>query len=73
MKKKTSFGSNFGIFGPNLDQKKFFGGFFLYQILDFVGNDHCMDEKPHFGPELVPLNPNSDRQLFFQKSDVFSH
>ena len=24
-------------------------------------------EKPHFGPELGPLNPNSGRQIFFSK------
>ena len=24
------------------------------------------DEKPHFGPELGPLGPNSGRQFFFQ-------
>ena len=24
-------------------------------------------KKPHFGPELGPLNPNSGRQFFFSK------
>ena len=24
-------------------------------------------KKPHFGPDLGPLSPNSDRQFFFSK------
>ena len=32
-------------------------------------------EKPHFGPNVGPLDPNSGRQFnfFFQKSGFVSH
>ena len=55
-------------------------------MLDIVANYHCMQfqgkhmiqthahgEIFHFGPNLDPLDPNSSRQLFFQKSGLVSH
>ena len=55
-------------------------------MLDIVANYHCMQfqgkhmiqthangEKFHFGPNLDLLDPNSNRQLFFQKSGRASH
>ena len=30
-------------------------------------------EKPHFGPNLGPLRPNSGSQFFFQKSGFVNH
>ena len=30
MAKKTNFGPDFGLFGPNLGYQIFFGGFYLY-------------------------------------------
>ena len=48
-------------------------------MLDIVGNCHCMQlqgkhmiqtqtngEKPHFGSDLGPLNPNSGRRFFLK-------
>ena len=53
--------------GPNLVPKSFFGGFYLYQILNIVASYHCMqfqgklmkqtwenDWKPSFGPDFGP-------------------
>ena len=55
-------------------------------MLGFVVNYHCMQfqgkhmiqthangEKLPFGPDLDPLDPNSSRQLFFQKSGRIIH
>ena len=39
--KKTSFGSDFGPFGSNLDPQKFFYGFYFY-MLDIVASYDCM-------------------------------
>ena len=65
MAKKTNFGADFGLFGPNLDPKNFHW-FYLFQMLDIVASYHriqCQEkllfqtqengEKPHFGPDLV--------------------
>ena len=30
-------------------------------------------EKPHFGPNLGPLSPNSSRHIFFQRSGFVSN
>ena len=30
-------------------------------------------EKPHFGPDISPLDPNAGREKFFQKSGFVSH
>ena len=53
--------------GPNLVPKSFFGGFYLYQILNIVASYHCMqfqgklmkqtwenDWKPSFGSDFGP-------------------
>ena len=31
------------------------------------------DDKPHFGLDLDPLDPNSNGQFFFQKSSFVGH
>ena len=31
------------------------------------------DEKPHSGPDLGPLGPNSSCEIFFAKSSFVSH
>ena len=49
-------------------------------MLDNITSYHCMqfqgkriiksqenDEKPHFGPDLGPLDPNTGRQIVFKK------
>ena len=49
-------------------------------MLDIVTNNNCMQfqgkhriqtqengEKPHFGPDLGSLGPNSGHQIFFSK------
>ena len=85
MAKKTNFGADFGLFGPNLDPKNFHW-FYLFHMLDIVASYHpiqCQvkllfqtqenDEKPHFGPDLGPLHPNSGCQFFLQTSAFFSH
>ena len=69
--KKTSFGHNFGTFGPNLGPKNFFHGLYLYYILGTIACYHCiqfqgkqMNEtcengwKPSLGPILVHVSPN---------------
>ena len=40
--KKTSFGSDFGPFGPKLGPKSYFHEFYLYYMLDIVASYHCM-------------------------------
>ena len=40
--KKTSFGTDFVPFGPNLGPKIFFHGFYFYYMLDIVASYHCM-------------------------------
>ena len=40
--KKSSFEPNFGPFGPNLDPKIFFRGFYLNWMLDIIASYHCM-------------------------------
>ena len=55
-------------------------------MLDIVASYHHMQfqekrmiqaqengEKPHFGPDFGPLDPNSGRQFLFQKSGFVSH
>ena len=42
MTKKANFRSNFGLFSQNLISKKFFCGFYLYQMLYIVISYHCV-------------------------------
>ena len=57
----------------------FFCEFYLYYMLDFVASYHCIqfqgkpmiqtqenNEKPHFGPDLGPVDPNSGANFFFR-------
>ena len=57
---------------------KTFRGLYLYQMLDIVASCIQFQEKlmiqtqvngkkPHFGPDLGPLNPNLGCQFFFSK------
>ena len=39
MAKKTNFGADFGLFGPDLDPKNFHW-FYLFQMLDIVASYH---------------------------------
>ena len=42
-----------------------------YHRMQFQGKHmiriHANSQKPHFEPDLGPLNPNSSRQIFFSK------
>ena len=71
--KETSFGPNFGPFGP----QNFFRGFYLKQMLDIVASYHCIQfqrklmnqtwensQKHGFGPDF---GPNLGGQIFFSK------
>ena len=76
--KKSDFGPDFHLFGPNLGTQNFFCGFYFYYMLNIVASYHCIQfegkrmiqtqengKKPHFGLDLGPLGKNSDHQFFF--------
>ena len=76
--KKSSFEPNFGPFGPNLDPKIFFRGFYLNWMLDIIASYHCMQlqgklmnktwenkKKPSFRPNFDPFGPNLGPKNFF--------
>ena len=75
--KKPNFRPGFSLFCPNLDPKNFLHRFYRYEMLDIVTSCHCIQfqgkliiqtqengKKPHFGPDLVLLGPNSGGQIF---------
>ena len=68
---------------PKFGPPNFLCGVYLYQMLDNITSYHCMqfqekriirsqenDKKPHFGPDLGPLDPNTDRQIVFKKMQL---
>ena len=72
--KKSNFGSNFALFGPNLGLKTFFVDFTSTSSLDIVPRYYPMlfkgklmnktwenSEKPNFGPNF---DPNLGPQIF---------
>ena len=76
--KKSSFGTNFGPFGPNLGPKIFFHVISLYYKLDIVPSYHCMQfqgksmnqtwenrKKPSFGIDFGPFGQNLGPKIFF--------
>ena len=68
-RKKPSFETNFGHFGPNLDPKIFFHDFYLYFMLYIVANYHCMQfqEKLMNQLEKIAKNLLLGPQFFFSK------
>ena len=80
MAKTPNFRPDFGLFGPNMGPSIFFGGFYLYQMLNIVASYHRIQfkgklmiqtqengKKPHSGPNLGLLSPNYCPQIFFVK------
>ena len=71
--KKTNFGPNFDLFGPNWTPKLFSVGFTstkCYTLLRaiFVCNfKDNMAKNFIFGPDSGPLDPNSSHKFFFSK------
>ena len=78
MAKKTSFRTDFGPFGPNLDPQNFFHGFYLHYMLDIVARYYCMlfqgklmnltwenGKKPSFRNDFDPFGPNLGPKFFF--------
>ena len=80
--KKSSFRSDFGLFGADLGPKRIFYGFHLCKMLDITASYHCMQfqgklmnqtwengKNPIFGPDFGPFGTNSG----CQKSGSVSH
>ena len=84
---KTSFGSHFSLFGPNLGPKIAFRQLYLYYMFDIVASYHCMQfqgklmnkcekmakKKTSCGCNFGPFGPNWVHQIFFQKSGSSSY
>ena len=75
---KTNFGSNFGLFTPNLGLQKFFGEFYLQELLNIVLGYYPVQfkrkltnqtsknsKKTNFGPNFGPSAPNLGPKKFF--------
>ena len=78
MAKKTNFGSDFWLVWPKFGTAIFFSWILLllnimhccelsfYAISrKAINQTQENSEKPHFGPDLCPLGPNSGRKNFF--------
>ena len=73
---RPNFRFHFELHGPDLGLQNFFRGYFLYYLSVVAANYHRMQfqrkrmihtqensKKPHFGPDLIPLDTNSPKHF----------
>ena len=62
MANKRNFGPDFGPFGPNVDPKYFFRGFYCFEMLDIVASYHRIQFQETFFSIRVFFKDTDDSQ-----------